>query len=250
MIAYEDQHERVHMSHIETAIKRSGAFTRIGEKSFKAHRVYDRLAMLMAITTVVGCVVYKMVGVGANIAPYFLIAMVVALGCGLAGSFKPELSPKVAVPYALAEGVLLGAISKAYSNISGGIITFALVGTAAFFIACLALFRSGVVKVTPRFMQMIGAASIAFLIMIVLRLVGLPIPAVGDLRGGGALIFGFFGLAIGLGSLFVDFERVRRIEDAGTMTANAEWFLALQLMMSLVMVYVNLLRILGASQRR
>ena len=34
------------------------------------------------------------------------------------------------------------------------------------------------------------------------------------------------------------------------MTANAEWFLALQLMMSLVMVYINLLRILGASSRR
>ena len=99
-------------------------------------------------------------------------------------------------------------------------------------------------------MQMVGAASLAFFIVLILSLVGLPIPGVGDLRGGGALLIGVFGLAIGLGSLFVDFERIRRIEEDGTMTANAEWFLALQLMMSLVMVYINLLRILGASSRR
>ena len=238
------------LSHLDTAIKRSATFTRAGEKSFKAHRVYDRLAMLVAITTVVGSISYKAIDVGANIGPLVLIALIVALGTGLAGSFRPHLSPKVAIPYALAEGVLLGAISKSYSNVSGGIVTMAIVGTSAFFVSCLFLFRSGIVKVTPRFMQMVGAASLAFFIVLILSLVGLPIPGVGDLRGGGALLIGAFGLAIGLGSLFVDFERIRRIEEDGTMTANAEWFLALQLMMSLVMVYINLLRILGASSRR
>jgi uncharacterized YccA/Bax inhibitor family protein len=238
------------MSHIETAIKRSGAFTRTGEKSFKAHRVYDRLALMVAITTVIGSITYKAVGVGANITPLVLLALIIALGTGLAGSFRPQLAQKVAIPYAVAEGVLLGAISKSYSNISGGIVTFAIVGTSAFFVSCLFLFRSGYVKVTPRFMQIVGVASLAFFIVLILRLVGLPIPGVGDLRGGGALVFGFLGLAIGLGSLFVDFERIRRIEEDGTMTGSAEWFLALQLMMSLVMVYINLLRILGASSRR
>lgn len=238
------------MSHLDTAIKRSGTFTRVGEKSFKAHRVYDRLAMLVAITTVVGSVSYKVIDVGANIGPLVLIALIVALGTGLAGSFRPHLSSKVAIPYALAEGVLLGAISKSYSNASGGIVTMAIIGTSAFFVSCLFLFRSGIVKVTPRFMQMVGAASLAFFIVLILSFVGLPIPGVSDLRGGGALLIGAFGLAIGLGSLFVDFERIRRIEEDGTMTANAEWFLALQLMMSLVLVYVSLLRIFGASSRR
>ncbi len=238
------------MSHIDTAIKRSGAFTRTGEKSFKAHRVYDRLAMMVAITTVIGAITYKAVGVGANIMPFVLLALIVALGTGLAGSFRPQLAQKVAIPYAVAEGVLLGAISKSYSATSGGIVTFAIVGTSAFFVSCLFLFRSGYVKVTPRFMQVIGVASLAFFIVLILRLVGLPIPGVGDLRGGGALVFGLLGLAIGLGSLFVDFERIRRIEEDGTMTGSAEWFLALQLMMSLVMVYINLLRILGATSKR
>lgn len=238
------------MSHLDTAIKRSGAFTRTGEKSFKAHRVYDRLAMLVAITAVVGSVTYKAVAVGANITPILLLSLVVALGAGLGGSFRPQLAQKLAVPYALAEGVLLGAISKAYSNISGGIVTFAIVGTSAFFVSCLLLFRSGYVKVTPRFMQIIGVASVAFFIVILLRLVGLPIPGVGDFRGGGALLFGLLGLAIGLGSLFVDFERIRQIEEDGTMTGSSEWFLALQLMMSLVLVYVSLLRVLGATSRK
>ena len=238
------------MSHIETAIKRSGSFTRLGEKSFKAHRVYDRLAMMVAITAVVGSITYKAVDVGANITPILLLSLLVALGAGLAGSFRPQLAQKVAIPYALAEGVLLGAISKSYSNLSGGIVTFAIVGTSAFFVSCLFLFRSGYVKVTPRFMQIIGVASMAFFIVLLLRLVGLPIPGAGDIRGGGALIFGLIGLAIGLGSLFVDFERIRRIEEDGTMTDKAEWFLALQLMMSLVMIYINLLRILGATSKR
>jgi uncharacterized YccA/Bax inhibitor family protein len=126
----------------------------------------------------------------------------------------------------------------------------ALVGTSAFFVACLLMFRSGLVKVTPRFTQIIMVASIAFFIVLMLRLVGLPIPGAGDVRGGGALLFGAIGLVIGLGSLFIDFERIRQIENNGTMSEKAEWFLAFQLMLSLVMVYVNLLRILGASSRR
>jgi uncharacterized YccA/Bax inhibitor family protein len=238
------------MSHLDTALKRSGSFTRAGEKSFKAHRVYDRLALLVAITAVVGSGVYVAVGTGANVGPLLIPALLVALGGGLLGSFKPDLAQKVAIPYAVAEGIVLGAISKAYSNLGNGIVTLALVGTSAFFVGCLVMFRTGTVKVTPRFTKMIGAASIAFFIVLLLRLVGVPIPGVGDVRGGGAFIIGAIGLFIGLGSLFVDFERIRQIEDNGTMTEKAEWFLAFQLMLSLVMVYINLLRILGATSRR
>jgi uncharacterized YccA/Bax inhibitor family protein len=241
--------QEVTVSHIDSAIKRNLSFTRAGEKSFKAHRVYDRLAMMVAIAAVSGSATYLAVNAGANVMPLVLIAFIVSLGCGLAGSFRPHLSPKVAIPYAVFEGILLGAISKSYSTIASGAVTLALIGTAAFFVGCLVLFRSGIVKVTPRFMQVVGAASIAFLIMVVLSLFGLPIPGVRDV-GTKGILFGLFGLAIGLGSLFIDFERVRKIEEDGTMTANAEWFLALQLMMSLVMVYINLLRIIASSQSR
>ena len=48
----------------------------------------------------------------------------------------------------------------------------------------------------------------------------------------------------------IDFDRIRRAEEADALSDTAEWFLAFQLLLGLVMVYINILRILASSQRR
>ena len=78
-------------------------------------------------------------------------------------------------------------------------------------------------------------------------LLGLPIPGVEDV-GTRGLIFGVIGLGVGVLNLFVDFAAIQDMETRGA-DAQGEWFGALILLTSLVLVYISILRILGSSRR-
>ena len=235
------------MSLLESAPRRMGAFAREGTKTYRANRVYDKLGMLVGITVVTGAITASMIKETTSLG-FFLPAMLVALGCAIAGSFKPNLAKTLAPIYALAEGAVLGALSKIYSNVSGGIVPTAIVLTGAIFIGCLLVFRTGIVKVTPRFTAMVGIGMMALFVLYLASMFGLSVPGINDIRGG--LIFGIIGLALGIGRLFIDFDRVQKFEGAGSMTDSAEWFLSMQLLISLVFIYINVLRVLAANGRR
>lgn len=238
------------MSLLESAPKRFGAFDRAGEREMRAHRTYDKLAFLVALTALSAAITAPFVSKSASLQALLVPTMVICMGCALAGSFRPQWAKKVAPVYAILEGVVLGAISKAYTNVAGSsIVPTAIIITSAVFVGCLLLFRSGVVKVTPKFVSMIGIAGMALFAVYVAALFGLKVPGVDEL-GPRGLIFGVIGFAIAVGYLFIDFDRVEKFEKSGTFPETAEWFLAFQLLLSLVMVYVNVLRILASTQRR
>jgi uncharacterized YccA/Bax inhibitor family protein len=205
--------------------------------------VLSKLASMVGIAALSGVLGWQFPNPGL-----YLTAMVLGFGLGIAGSFKPHLAQKVAPFYAVAMGFVLGGLYSAYSNVAHGIVPTAIIATSAIFVGCFAVHKAGIVKVTPRFVQITSVATFAFMIVIVASLIGVPIPGARDL-GTRGLLFGVIGLGIALMNLFVDFERARKVEDAG-MAPEVEWFAALQLMISLVMVYVNVLRILASSQRR
>jgi uncharacterized YccA/Bax inhibitor family protein len=237
------------MSLLDGALKKSQGFSLDGLKSMRANRVYDKLAFLVAITA--GCAVVSglTVGKSATVGALIIPAFVVALGCAIAGQFKPHLAKKVAPVYAVAEGLILGVISRAFAAGSNGIIPTAVILTSALFVGCLLVFRTGVVKVTPRFIQMTAVAGMALFALYFAALFGLKVPGIGEL-GPKGMIFGVIGLGVGLSYLFIDFDKIQKAEEAGALSDTAEWFLAFQLLLSLVMVYINVLRILASSQRR
>jgi uncharacterized YccA/Bax inhibitor family protein len=205
--------------------------------------VLSKLAAMVGIATLSGVLGWQFPAPGL-----YLVAMVLGFGLGLAGSYRPHLAQKVAPFYAVAMGFVLGGVSSAYSNVAHGIVPTAIVATSAIFMGCFALHKTGLVKVTPRFMQITGVATFAFVIVIFASLLGMPIPGAREL-GPRGLMFGVIGLGIALMNLFVGFERARKVEE-GAMAPEVEWFAALQLMISLVMVYVNVLRIIASSRRR
>ena len=86
------------------------------------------------------------------------IAVFVGFGLALVCIFRPKSSPFVAPLYAIAEGLFLGVISKAFEIRWDGIVFQAILATVAVFFATLALYVFGVVKVTRKFqMVVIGA---------------------------------------------------------------------------------------------
>jgi uncharacterized YccA/Bax inhibitor family protein len=151
----------------------------------------------------------------------------------------------VAPLYAAAEGVALGAITASYATGSNGIAPLAIIFTGGIFLGALAIFRSGLVKVTPRFVSMTMMATVGFLVVLVGGMLGL-FPGLSSQTG--LLVFGVIGVAIAVAYLFMDFNYVQ-VGEERALPVQGEWYAALMLMMSLVFVYINVLRIL-ASRRR
>lgn len=234
------------MFNMESALKRGRSFE--GLNSLRSHRVYDKLALLVLLTAVVGGISYRAVDVNVAVGRLIAPSFVVAMAAMLIGQFKPNYAKVAAPVYALAEGVVLGVISKSYSNVRSGIVPTAIVATSLLFVGCLVVFRSGVVKVTPKFVQMTTIAGLSLFGLYLASMFGLSVPGINEL-GPKGMIFGVIGLGIGLSYLFIDFDRIEKAEASQTLHDTAEWFLAFQLLLSLVMVYINVLRVLGSSRR-
>ncbi len=236
----------MNMFNMESALKRGRSFE--GVNSLRSHRVYDKLALLVLLTAVVGGISYSAVDTNVSVGRLIAPSFVVAMGAMLIGQFKPQYAKVAAPVYALAEGVVLGVISKSYANVRSGIVPAAIVATSLLFVGCLLVFRTGVVKVTPKFVQMTTIAGLTLFSLYLLSIFGLSVPGINEL-GPKGMIFGVIGLGIGLSYLFIDFDRIEKAEQSGSLHDTAEWFLAFQLLLSLVMVYINVLRILGSSRR-
>lgn len=202
---------------------------------YTAAGVYDKVAILVVLAIVTGVYNYF-----ANNTALLFLGIIAGLVFSLVGMFKPTTAKYMAPLYALAEGLALGGITAFYAAGNSGIIPMAVIFTGGIFLAALVIFRSGLVKVTPRFMAMAMMAMVGFFLVVIAQLLGLF-----SLNGaGGNLVIGVIGVVVGVLFLFIDFNFIQQSEQR-QLPAEAEWVGALLLMTSLVFVYINILRILG-----
>ena len=207
-----------------------------GTKRFSADGALNKAGLLGLVALVVGVVAYL-----AN-APVGLAwgGLFVALGVGLWCSFSPRRAPVLAPIFAVVEGFVLGVISRFYADQSTHAVTLAIVGTVVVVAGVWAVYRTGLVRVGPRFFRTTLVAGVGMLaVMITAILTGWGLSGIG-----GLLIFGVLYLILAVMNLFVDFSFVDRAEAAG-IDADAEWFSAFMILQSSMMVYLALLRIFG-----
>jgi uncharacterized YccA/Bax inhibitor family protein len=212
-------------------------------RSFTAAGVYDKVAFLGVVAVAAGTYGYFWAPSGVA-----WVAIFAAFVLGLVGSFRPQLARVIAPAYAVLEGVALGYISAAYDTVRSGIVPDAIVLTAGVFIGTWAVYRTGLIRVTPRFVTMTVALTFGLAAVFLLSLLGLPVPGVNSLGTGGVLI-GVVILLIAVFNLFVDFNFVETAA-AQRLAAEGEWYAAFAVMLSLVLVYLSILRILAASGGR
>ncbi len=236
---------------MDTAFKRIGTEYRPGwggepptryahpVATFRASRAYDKLIGLTIVALVAAVAGWAVVPVGVA-----WVALVAAFVVVLVSWFRMRWAKVLAPTYAVLEGVGLGAISSAYATLGHGIVPMAIVFTAAVFVAALALYRTGLVRVTPRMMSMAMMGAFGIMAVSVLSLfIGLP--GVNSF-GRFGLIFGILCIAVAVLNLFNDFAWVDRSEQAG-LPADAEWASALAMLTALVLVYLSMLRILASA---
>lgn len=175
-----------------------------------------------------------------------------ALLVAFATIFMPRIARFTAVIYAALEGVVLGAISGFYDAQWDGIVGQAVLVTAGVFASMLLLYATGIIKVTNKFIAVILFAMIGIFAM---YLAG----AVASLFGADIAFWNQptgLGIAVSVGiaiiaalNLAIDFEFIRRGVEAG-FPKSMEWYAAFSLMVSLVWLYLEVLRLLALLRER
>jgi uncharacterized YccA/Bax inhibitor family protein len=207
---------------------------------FKASRAYDKLISLVTLALASGVVGWFALK-PAEAVGLILVAFVIVL----VGWFRMRWARYLAPTYSVCEGLALGAVSKAYSTLGHGVVPAAILFTGGVFIGALVLYRTGLVRVTPRMMSLAFMGALGIMAVAFLSLLGLPVPGLDSLTGAG-LVFSVLALGIAVLNLFTDFAFVTRSETMGV-SADAEWAAAFAMMTALVLVYISMLRILGAA---
>jgi len=173
--------------------------------------------------------------------------VVIALIAALVASFKPRTAKVLAPVYALAEGVVIGAISRAYDAAYDGIVLQAVGATLAVFLVMLGLYRTRIIKVTDRFRRIIVGMTIGvmvfYLFSFVLSLFGATPSFISDATPMG-IVFSLFVSGLAAFNLALDFDMIEKAA-AARMPAYMEWYCALGVTVTLVWLYLELLRLLA-----
>jgi uncharacterized YccA/Bax inhibitor family protein len=183
------------------------------------------------------------------------IGMIGGLVLGLVIAFKQSTKPALHLAYAVLEGLFVGGISRFYYEYAGqnaGIIGQAVLGTLAAFVSMLVLYRTGVLRATPRFTKMIIVAMGGYLIISLASFVA-AMMGVGDgwgfRTGGLGLLLCAAGVALASFSLILDFDFIERAIEGGA-PERTSWLAAFGLVVTLVWLYLELLRLLAILQGR
>ncbi|MFM8304732.1 MAG: Bax inhibitor-1/YccA family protein [Actinomycetota bacterium] len=179
------------------------------------------------------------------------IFALVGFGLAMVCIFRPRTAPFVAPLYALAQGVFLGSISKAFELQWDGIVFQAVLATVGVFFATLALYVFGVVKVTKKFQAVVIGATLGILVMYVLGLVlslfGVDMVFWNEPTPLGIIISVVICVVASL-NLFLDYEFIRTASLAGA-PKHMEWYGAFGIMVTLVWLYLEVLRLLSLLRR-
>lgn len=172
-------------------------------------------------------------------------ALIFAFIISLVSIFVPRISPITAPIYAAVEGILLGSISAVYTMRFGDfIILHAVLLTISILLAMLVLYATRVVKVTDKFRTGVMAATfgimIMYLIVLALQLFGVPVPF---LHQGGTIgmIVSAVIIVVAALNLMLDFDFIEGGARSGA-PKYMEWYGAMGLMMTLVWLYLEILR--------
>ena len=217
--------------------------------------VVTKTGITLAVLTLSAVVSYFLVSQNLALAtPLLIVGLIGGLGLMLFAIFgRKQDNPAIVLGYAVFEGLVVGAFSFVVANLmvqgisAGALISQAVVGTLGVFFGMLVVYKTGAIRVTPKLTRWIAAAGIgAVVLMIVNLVVGMFTDGAGPLRDGGPLAIVFSLLMIGLAAFFflTDFDAADQMIRAGA-PAKAAWGIALGLTVTLVWLYLEILRLLS-----
>lgn len=220
----------------------------------------NKTAMLLAMTLITAMITWGMAlesiqTAAADVAqpnpwlmPLIIGGAVVGFVLALICSFKKTTAPVIAPLYALAEGLFLGGISAFFETRFPGIVMQAVGLTFGTLFVLLMAYRSGLIKATENFklgvVAATGAIAVLYLVNIVMRLFGFD--GMGFIHEGGTfgIIFSLVVVTIAALNLVLDFDFIEHGVEVGA-PKYMEWYAAFGLIVTLIWLYLEMLRLLS-----
>lgn len=234
------------------------AFTRKAESGFRfapfdgATMTYDDVIVktlltmgVLVATGVVGWMFPALAGIGA----------LVAFALGIVAVFKKTPSAALTLGYAAFEGLAVGGVSSIFEASYPGIVLQAVIGTVAVLGATLVAFKFGGFRATPAMMKMLLVAMIGYLVYSVVNIIlvvtgvihtpfgisSMNIPGTSIPIG---VVVGLLVVVMAAFNFIVDFTVIEDDVQNGA-PANQAWYNAYGLMLTIVWLYLEILKLLA-----
>ena len=194
------------------------------------------------------------IGYNYSIPTLAWVGLFVGLGLAFLLMFKPQFAKFIAPLYAIAQGFFVGAISRMYETFYDGIVVQAAGATIAVFGVMLVLYRTRIIKVTNRFRKIVVSATIGVMLFygfsLLISLFAGP-DSVSFLSSPSLLGIAFSVFVAGLAAfnLALDFDFIERGAQQG-LDKNFEWVAAFGLLVTIVWLYLEMLRLLSKLRQQ
>ena len=243
----------------ENSSRQNSGYEDVSTRPMTVDDVVTKTGITLGVIIVAAAINFAL---GMLVSPGIAMALTLVGGIGgfitvLVASFgKKWGSAAVTLIYAVFEGLFVGGFSLMFANVNfqgeGGmaIIGQAIVGTIGVFIGMLIVYKTGAVKVTPKFTKILFGLIAGIAVMALVNFLGAIFFDFNPLRDGGpiAIIFSLVCIVLGALSFLTDFDQADRMIRAGAPAKNA-WGVALGLAVTLVWLYTEILRLLSYFQR-
>jgi uncharacterized YccA/Bax inhibitor family protein len=216
----------------------------------------NKFIMLSLLLIASASLTWKAFYDGASIYPLILIGVFGGLAVAITLAFKPNWSPFLAPVYALVEGMFVGGVSAyynfAFAEIAPGIVMQAVGLTFGTAIAMYLLYYFQIIKATQKFKSIVITATagiaIFYLIAMVLHFFKIDIPFLhqGSTIG---IVFSLIVVALAAMNLILDFDMIDQGSAMGA-PKYMEWYGAFGLMVTIVWLYIEILRLLSKLSSR
>jgi uncharacterized YccA/Bax inhibitor family protein len=234
----------------------SGTVVRSGADAMSLNGTVNRTAFLLILTLVGAMYTWSQFfasGGTANLMPWVLVGGLGGFVVCIVTVFKKTWSPVTAPLYAVLEGLFIGAISAVFEMKFPGIVMQAVGLTFGTLAALLLAYRSGLIRATENFKLGVFAATggiaLLYLVNIGMRLFGFE--GMGFIHDSGWAGIAFSGVVVVVAALnlVLDFDFIEQGVEAGA-PKYMEWYAAFGLLVTLIWLYLEILRLLSKLQSR
>jgi len=221
-------------------------FTDSYSETMTVRGAVNRVGILFLLVVLSASFVWKMVFAGTPVFGWMIFGVVGGLIAAIVCVVKPSWSPFAAPVYALMEGLFLGAISAMFEAKIAGIVFQAIGLTFGTVFALLFAYKTGIIKVTEKFKMGViiatGGIAVFYLVLMVVNMFT---------SYNFFASMGLFGILISLVivvvaalNLVLDFDFIEQGAAAGA-PKYMEWYAAFGLMVTLIWLYLEILRLLS-----
>jgi uncharacterized YccA/Bax inhibitor family protein len=224
-----------------------------GAEAMTIQGAINKTAILLGLLLVAAAWTWSSArGTGVGASPWIMGGAIGGFIVAMVTIFKKEWAGITAPLYAILEGLFLGGISVVFEAQYPGIVIQAVFLTSATLLTLLFAYRSGVIRVTDKFrlgvVAATGGIAIVYFVSIILGFFKVHVPLIYS-NGIFGIGFSVFVVIIAALNLVLDFDLIESAASQGA-PKYFEWYGAFALMVTLVWLYLEILRLMSKLRSR